>query len=282
MYYLKYDNENIFLEHKNKIILTEYKSFYDFMKELKNISKNKSIMELNGLKLNSKNTLVVDLTSISALTEIFSDDNEIIKEYLKVKLDNLILLEEDEESIKSVMYKYLIQILDVEKDNIDINFIKNIKLNANINIADSYTLIDMLKTILKSIRLKEIIIIYKRGILNNFKLQELEFLEDDRIVWFEICDKHSIIYDNENIILFDKSINQIVYKDFIELIFSKLELKEVKDKEIYKYLINKILFFAIDEKEVDIMEKYNKELKKLNEILKKEFKLNLMDTLGYI
>ena len=46
MYYLKYDNENLFLTKHNKIILTQYNSYYKFI--------------TNILTINEKNNNIID------------------------------------------------------------------------------------------------------------------------------------------------------------------------------------------------------------------------------
>ena len=124
MYILKYDNENIFLERKNKIILTDYSKFYYFMKNLKQVDN----MELNGLKLNNKNTLVVDISSISSLISIFNNNNQIINSYIKAKLDKLILEEDDDDILKNIITKYLKEAFgDYWNYEIDLDYLKLLK-----------------------------------------------------------------------------------------------------------------------------------------------------------
>lgn len=101
------------------------------------------------------------------------------------------------------------------------------------------------------------------------------------MILFEICDKESNFDENDNIIFFDKSILQITYRNFIELIMSKLKIQNI-NKDLYKYLINKIFFYSINGKEVDIMKKHLNEVDKINNVLKNEFEIDLKETLGYI
>lgn len=77
MYYLKYNKEKIFLEKNNKIILINYDSYFEFMKQIKliNDNKNENNVELNGSKITNKNTLIIDISSITSCTQLFNNDN---------------------------------------------------------------------------------------------------------------------------------------------------------------------------------------------------------------
>jgi hypothetical protein len=113
-------------------------------------------------------------------------------------------------------------------------------------------------------------------------LQEIENLENDKIILFEICDKLSYLEQKDNILIFNSEITQIRVDEFLDLIIGKSKIYNYDDKENYTYLINKILFYSINQKEVDIMKKYIKEISELVEILRKEFKINLTDVLDCI
>ena len=66
------------------------------------------------------------------------------------------------------------------------------------------------------------------------------------------------------------------------MIINKSRKYDVKNKDTYIYLINKILFYAINGKEVDLVKKYENEISELTEILNKEFKLKFTDTSDYL
>lgn len=86
---------------------------------------------------------------------------------------------------------------------------------------------------------------------------------------------------DDNIIFFGEDIFQITYDNLIELIINKSSNKEM-DRKLYEYLINYIFFYSINEKEVDIMKKYLKEIEEMNKVLKNEFKIDIENALGYI
>lgn len=55
MFYLKYRNENYFIVKNNKIIITSYEKYYEFLKEIFKINESKDTnIEFNALKLNTK------------------------------------------------------------------------------------------------------------------------------------------------------------------------------------------------------------------------------------
>lgn len=284
MGYLKYENENIFLDGVNKIILTEYKQFYRFMKNIKGIENGSIKVEYNNLNLTNKNTLIIDLSNVSSLVEIFSNNNRIIEEYLKIKLEKLIFMQEDEEKLNNIIKQYLIEMFGKNQElNVEIDYLKLLKSNSNISIKNEDDFFNMIYSILKdSNNIKQMIIIYKKSLLNAFKLQEVEYIKSDKICLFEICDKESQIDINDNILVFDKEITQIRVDDFFDLIIDKNKTFNKESKETYSFLITKILFYSINRKEVDLMKKYSKEISELVEILDGEFKINLKDTLGYI
>lgn len=284
MGYLKYENENIFLDGVNKIILTEYKQFYRFMKNIKGIENGSIKVEYNNLNLTNKNTLIIDLSNVSSLVEIFSNNNRIIEEYLKVKLEKLIFMQEDEEKLNNIIKQYLTEMFGKNQElNVEIDYLKLLKSNFNISIKNEDDFLNMIYSILTdSNNIKQMIIIYKKSLLKAFKLQEVEYIQSDKVCLFEICDKESQIDINDNILVFDKEITQIRVDDFFDLIIDKNKTFNRESKETYSFLIAKILFYSINRKEVDLMKKYSKEISELVEILDGEFKINLEDTLGYI
>ena len=70
--------------------------------------------------------------------------------------------------------------------------------------------------------------------------------------------------------------------ELFDMIINKKRKYNVKNRDIYSYLINKILFYAINGKEVDLVKKYENEISELTEILNKEFKLKFTDTSDYL
>ena len=278
MYYLNYDNENIFLEQNNKIILINYIKFYYFMKKLKEMNK----VELNGLRLTTKNTLIIDLTSISSLINIFNGNNNIVDSYTKIKLNDLVINQEDDYALKNIINKYLASIFECKFEDIDIDYIKLFKVYSNLEIEDEKIFFKMIDSIISSDEFEEVIIFYKRSIINEFKLQNIEKINDKKVILFEICDKESKLEINDNILIFDKEITQLRVDELYDMIINKIPKCNVKNEDTYIYLINKILFYAINRKEVDLVKKYEKEINELTEILNKEFKLNFTDTSDYL
>ncbi len=279
MYYLNYDNENLFLEQHNKIILISYINFYYFMKKLKEMNK----IELNGLRLTTKNTLIIDLTSISPLINIFNSNNNIIVDsYVKIKLNNLVINQEDDEILKNIINKYLENTFESKFDDIDIDYIKLFKAYSNLNIENEKIFFKMLYSIINSDEYEEVIIFYKKSIINEFKLQNIEEIDNKKVILFEICDKNSKLETNDNILIFDKEITQLRVDELFDLIIKKSKKYDIKNKDTYIYLINKIIFYAINGKEVDLMKKYENEISELTEILNKEFKLKFTDTSDYL
>ena len=259
MYYLNYDNENIFLEQNNKIILINYIKFYYFMKKLKEMNK----VELNGLRLTTKNTLIIDLTSISSLINIFNGNNNIVDSYTKIKLNDLVINQEDDYALKNIINKYLASIFECKFEDIDIDYIKLFKVYSNLEIEDEKIFFKMIDSIISS---------------DEFE----EKINDKKVILFEICDKESKLEINDNILIFDKEITQLRVDELYDMIINKIPKCNVKNEDTYIYLINKILFYAINRKEVDLVKKYEKEINELTEILNKEFKLNFTDTSDYL
>lgn len=281
--YLKYDNQNLFLEKFNKIILTEYCQFYEFMKNIKGIEDGKSKVEYNNLKLTNKNTIVIDLSSISSLVMMLSDNNKLTEEYIKLNLEKLIFSQDDEEELNNIVKQYLIKMFGNRQTfNVEIDYLKILKNNSNIKIQDKEDFINMINFILDSDTIKQIFVIYKKSILNELKMGEIEYIENDKMCFFEICDKESHIDFEDNILIFDKEITQLRADDFYDLIIRRGKFYKDDNKELYSFLINKILFYAIDRKEVDIMKKYDKEISEMVEILQDEFKISLKNTSDYI
>lgn len=273
MYYLKYNNDNIFIQNRNKIILTNYSQYFKFIKCLKNLEKNS--IDLNGLKMSSKNTLLIDLSSISSIVDVFSDDNKIIDEYIKLKISDIILEEDDENVLNNLLKKYINKYVPLSKnESIDVDYLKLLKNCINIDITNKDELKEIIEEMSKIENIKQILIIYKRDILNEFKMQEILKIENEKIIMFEICDKKSYLNEKDNILFFGNEITQISVSDLLNLIINNLKIED-KEFDLYEYLINKIFFYSIDKKEVDIMKKYNSIIEDLVQIIEKNFNLNL-------
>lgn len=283
MEYLKFNNEKIYIEKNNKIILTNYNWYLKFMNEILNINENKNsrAVEINGLKLNNKNTLIIDLTSVSSVTRVFSNANKIIDEYIKTKLDSFIINVEQEEIMNNSVNE-LLEELYHNSSFVELDLLKILRNYSDVAIKNSEDFIKVVKELTKSETLKKIILIYKKSLFDFMKLHEIKELDEDKITFFEICDKKSILMNEDNIIIFGNEIFQITYAELSELIYRKFDNFDSADKELYEYLINKTFFYSIDEKEVDIMRKHINEIEKINKILSEEFKLNLNNTLDYI
>lgn len=283
MFYLKYSNENFIIVKNNKLIITSYKKYYEFLKEILAINESKDTnIELNGLKLNTKNTLIVDLSSIASATKIFNSGNRLINEYIKASLENYNMDYEKENSINFTINEIMKNLYkELQLENVEIDILKLIKSHTNFSINNNEDFLVVLNEIVKSEDLKNIFIIYKKGILDFLKLNELEYIKNEKIILFEICDSNSKFKDDDNILFFDKDIYQITYNNLVDLILSKSKIRDL-NRELFEFLLNHIFFYSINKKEVDVMRKHLKEIIIINDVLNKEFKINLMDTLDYI
>lgn len=283
MFYLKYRNENFFIVKNNKLIITSYEKYYEFLKEILVINESKDTkIEFNGAKLNSKNALIIDLSSISSATKIFNSENRLINEYIKTSLDNYSMDYEKENTINFTINEIIKKLYkELQLENVEIDILKLIKSHTSFAINNNDDFFVVLNEVVKSEDLKNIFIIYKKGILDFLKLNELEYIKNDKIILFEICDSNSKFKDGDNILFFDKDIYQITYNNLVDLILSKSKIQDL-DRELFEFLLNNIFFYSINKKEVDIMRKHLKEIININDVLNKEFKINLMDTLDYI
>ncbi|MBS5857788.1 MAG: hypothetical protein ACLTKT_04795 [Clostridia bacterium] len=283
MFYLKYRNENFFIVKNNKIIITSYEQYYEFLKEILKINESKDTnIELNGLKLNAKNTLIVDLSSIASATKIFNSENRLISEYIKTSLENYNIDYEKENSINLSINEIMKNLYkEVQIEEVEIDILKLVKSHTNFCINTNEDFFGVINEIVKSEDLKNIFVIYKKSILDFLKLNELEYIKSDKILLFEICDSNSKFKDDDNILFFDKDIYQITYNNLVDLILSKSKIRDL-NRELFEFLLNNIFFYSINKKEVDIMRKHLKEIIIINDVLNKEFKINLMDTLDYI
>lgn len=283
MFYLKYRNENFFIVKNNKIIITSYEQYYEFLKEILKINESKDTnIELNGLKLNAKNTLIVDLYSIASATKIFNSENRLISEYIKTSLENYNIDYEKENSINLSINEIMKNLYkEVQIEEVEIDILKLVKSHTNFCINTNEDFFGVINEIVKSEDLKNIFVIYKKSILDFLKLNELEYIKSDKILLFEICDSNSKFKDDDNILFFDKDIYQITYNNLVDLILSKSKIRDL-NRELFEFLLNNIFFYSINKKEVDIMRKHLKEIIIINDVLNKEFKINLMDTLDYI
>lgn len=283
MFYLKYRNENFFIVKNNKIIITSYEQYYEFLKEILKINESKDTnIELNGLKLNAKNTLIVDLSSIASATKIFNSENRLISEYIKTSLENYNIDYEKENSINLSINEIMKNLYkEVQIEEVEIDILKLVKSHTNFCINTNEDFFVVINEIVKSEDLKNIFVIYKKSILDFLKLNELEYIKSDKILLFEICDSNSKFKDDDNILFFDKDIYQITYNNLVDLILSKSKIRDL-NRELFEFLLNNIFFYSINKKEVDIMRKHLKEIIIINDVLNKEFKINLMDTLDYI
>ena len=277
MFYLKYRNENFFIVKNNKIIITSYEQYYEFLKEILKINESKDTnIELNGLKLNAKNTLIVDLSSIASATKIFNSENRLISEYIKTSLENYNIDYEKENSINLSINEIMKNLYkEVQIEEVEIDILKLVKSHTNFCINTNEDFFGVINEIVKSEDLKNIFVIYKKSILDFLKLNELEYIKSDKILLFEICDSNSKFKDDDNILFFDKDIYQITYNNLVDLILSKSKIRDL-NRELFEFLLNNIFFYSINKKEVDIMRKHLKEIIIINDVLNKEFKINLM------
>lgn len=226
--------------------------------------------------------MIVDLSSIASATKIFNSENRLINEYIKASLENYNMDYEKENSINFTINEIMKNLYkELQLENVEIDILKLIKSHTNFSINNNEDFLVVLNEIVKSEDLKNIFIIYKKGILDFLKLNELEYIKNEKIILFEICDSNSKFKDDDNILFFDKDIYQITYNNLVDLILSKSKIRDL-NRELFEFLLNHIFFYSINKKEVDIMRKHLKEIIIINDVLNKEFKINLMDTLDYI
>lgn len=164
MFYLKYRNENFFIVKNNKIIITSYEQYYEFLKEILKINESKDTnIELNGLKLNAKNTLIVDLSSIASATKIFNSENRLISEYIKTSLENYNIDYEKENSINLSINEIMKNLYkEVQIEEVEIDILKLVKSHTNFCINTNEDFFGVINEIVKSEDLKNIFVIYKK------------------------------------------------------------------------------------------------------------------------
>lgn len=198
----------------------------------------------------------------------------IIDEYIKTKIENVNYDIQKEEKINRSINEILNE-LYCRDFNIEVDLIKMIKSYSNITINSSKDLMQIINYILNYSLIKQIIIIYKKDILDFLNInEEIEKIDLTNVIKIEVCDKNSKFNEFDNLMFFSREVNQITYKEFMRLSFNKLGVNDLKCEKEYKNLIEKILLYAIDKKEVDFMINDIEKIRKINEMLYEEFNLN--------
>ena len=152
MFYLKYRNENFFIVKNNKLIITSYEQYYEFLKEILIINESKDTkIEFNGVKLNSKNTLIVDLSSIASATKIFNSENRLINEYIKTSLDNYSIDYEKENTINLTINEIMKNLYkELQLEDVEIDILKLVKSHTTFAINNNDDFFVVLNEIVKS------------------------------------------------------------------------------------------------------------------------------------
>ena len=93
-------SQELFLEQLNKFVILDRNSYLNFIKVLISVN-NKELesykIDVNGLVLNDKNTMVIDFSSISSYCSTIYGNNKLKDEYIKTKIENY--SERDKEQI---------------------------------------------------------------------------------------------------------------------------------------------------------------------------------------
>lgn len=254
-------SQEVFFEKDNKFIVLDYEKYLEFLKNILYLNNNVTI---NGLKLNDKNSLVIDFTSITSLCNLISEESKISTEYLKTKIDNYDILESEKRIVDNI--NELLQQIKLNNIACELDIRKILKQSLKLDIRDKNELIDMIEYIIKKSNIKQFIILYSNKILKAFKLTEkIEKLkENDNVLEIEICTDDTKISKNDNITIVSDMLYQVSGNDLFNII--KENDETISDEDIENYLL-----FSLFGKRVDNVD--NKVIKKIFYICKERLNL---------
>ncbi len=242
-------NQELFLEQFNKFVVLDRKNYLNFIKVITSIN-NKDIesikIDINGVVLNDKNTIVIDFSSISSYCNTIYGNNKLKEEYIKTKIENYedrdkkqILLNEEINKILNSNYKGLYN----TEFMVDLD--KIVKQYTKIDIKSEKDFFKLLKYIIEKSTIKQYIIIYSKDIVEDFKVQKyIDNIISDKVIKIELCSSKSKICKADNITFVKDMFYQISGSELYNLI--KFHNKEISDNDIENYLISSIIIEGVD------------------------------------
>ncbi len=236
-------SQELFLEQLNKFVILDRNSYLNFIKVLISVN-NKELesykIDVNGLVLNDKNTMVIDFSSISSYCSTIYGNNKLKDEYIKTKIENYserdkeqIILNHEINRILNSNYKGLYN----TEFNIDIE--KLVKQYTTIQIRTENDFFKILKYVIENSNLKQYIIIYSKNIVDDFKIAKyIDSISSNNVIKIELCSNNSEITKNDNVTFVKEMFYQISGSELYNLI--KFHNKELDEKDIEKYFITSI------------------------------------------
>lgn len=267
-------NQELFLEQLNKFVILDRNSYLNFIKVLISVN-NKELesykIDVNGLVLNDKNTMVIDFSSIYSYCSTIYGNNKLKDEYIKTKIENYserdkeqIILNHEINRILNSNYKGLYN----PEFNIDIE--KLIKQYTTIQIRTENDFFKILKYVIENSTLKQYIIIYSKDIVDDFKISKyIDSISGNNVIKIELCSNNSEITKNDNVTFVKEMFYQISGSELYNLI--KFHNKELDEKDIEKYFITSIRKEGVD--------KMNDKIEKLKKIC--DECLKILDLKGF-
>ena len=266
---LSINNQDIYLEKNNKFVVTNSNNYLKFIKAISSIN-NKEIsseeIEVNGLKLTDKNTLVIDFSSITSYCQMVYGTSRIKDEYIRLKLENY----EDRDKKQIVLNNEILKILNSNykglfNEDINVDLDKIVKQYVEVRINSEKEFFKILKYIIEKSAIKQYILIYSKALIEDLKINKyIEEIDNEKIVNIEICTENSTITQDDTITFVQEMFYQISGNELYKLIQFQ---NDIENEKIEKYFLKSIKY-----KEDDSMEEINVK-KQLNKICKNRFKL---------
>lgn len=263
------NNQEVYLDKNNKFVVTDSNNYLKFIKAMSSVN-NKEInsedIEVNGLKLTDKNSLVIDFSSITSYCQMVYGTSRIKDEYVKLKLENY----EDRDKKQIVLNSEILKILNSNykglfNEDINVDLDKIVKQYVEVRINSEKEFFKILKYIIEKSLIKQYILIYSKALIEDLKIEKyIEEIDNDKMVYIEICTDNSTIKKEDTITFVQEMFYQISGSELYKLIQFQ---NEIENEKIEKYF-----FKAIKYKEDDNMEENNVK-KQLNKICKDRFKL---------
>lgn len=266
---LSINNQEIYLEKNNKFVVINSNNYLKFIKAISSIN-NKEIsseeIEVNGLKLTDKNTLVIDFSSITSYCQMVYGTSRIKDEYIRLKLENY----EDRDKKQIVLNNEILKILNSNykglfNEDINVDLDKIVKQYIEVRINSEKEFFKILKYIIEKSAIKQYIFIYSKALIEDLKINKyIEEIDNEKIVNIEICTENSTITQDDTITFVQEMFYQISGNELYKLIQFQ---NDIENEKIEKYFLKSIKY-----KEDDSMEEINVK-KQLNKICKNRFKL---------
>lgn len=242
-------NQELFLEQLNKFVILDRSTYLNFVKAIISINNkdiNKAKIDVNGLVLNDKNTMIIDFSSISSYCNTIYGNVKLKDEYIKTKLENY----NDRDIKQCILNNEIVKILNsnykgLYDTDFTIDIDKIIRQYTNIQINTEYDFFKILKYVIEKSSIKQYIIIYSKNIVDDFKIKKyIDNITYQNAIKIELCSEKSIISKSDNITFVKDMFYQISGSELYNLI--KFHNKEINDEDIEKYFITSINNEGVD------------------------------------